>query len=485
MDRAALQTRQEVPLSFRTTLLGAALALLPGCGDLAAGELAATGKEYCDAASLSGALSQARPGDVVTVGKCEVSGSFEVPEGVTLTGLGQEESSILGDAASAAVKLAPGAVLSSLTIHSQAVAGVLATGAGTGNVTVHQVSVDAKLGIGLGAERLEQLLLTDVTLTGQVTPDTRGSFSVELTPAEATTHGLVLVDVAKADLTHVATNGWSGFGALLVGSGAAWTGGNASDNLGAGVVAIDGALVLDGVEISRTMKDKSGLPAFGALLASGALMTGQPPEGPTGVDATLTGVSVLDGEGIGVMYAGGSLLDATDVTATGNQFVGLMAVESSGITLTRGQYGGTRKVALPIGEAGADLEAGDGIQLLRSQEISFTDVTIAGNERGGLLVDIGELEVAAAGMSWANVAVSNNPAFGAICQGMVNGAMEVWGPGQAGGYVWDEGILRDSNSSSIDEGFMSPLVVLGVIDPNDMPSPVGVIEQGLSGLIGQ
>jgi hypothetical protein len=172
----------------------------------------------------------------------------------------------------------------------------------------------------------------------------------------------------------------SGFGALLVGSSTAWTGGDASDNLGTGVVAIDGTLTLDGVEIARTMQDKSGLPAFGALLASGALMTGQPPEGPTGVNATLTGLKVLDNEGIGVMYAGGSLLDATDVTATGNQVVGLMAVESSGITLTRGEYGGTRKVALPIGDGGGALEAGDGIQLLRSTAINFTD---GHRQRGG------------------------------------------------------------------------------------------------------
>jgi hypothetical protein len=57
---------------------------------------------------------------------------------------------------------------------------------------------------------------------------------------------------------------------------------------------------------------------------------------------------------------------------------------------------------------------------------------------------------------------------------------EVWGPGVVG---WDTGILR-SGAAAINDGLLvDPNDRVGLVDPNDMPSPTGVLKGGgLAGL---
>src|SRR5262245_7969194 len=68
-----------------------------------------------DGAGLTDALADAQAGDTVTVGACTVSGAFEVPAGVTLSGQGRGTSILQGPAGKAAVTLHPGGSATSLT----------------------------------------------------------------------------------------------------------------------------------------------------------------------------------------------------------------------------------------------------------------------------------------------------------------------------------------------------------------------------------
>src|SRR5262245_32027885 len=63
--------------------------------------LAGCGNGICSSSELTDALAMAEPGDVVTVGSCEVEGAFVVPAGVTIRGAGI--SSVLGSVEGGAV----------------------------------------------------------------------------------------------------------------------------------------------------------------------------------------------------------------------------------------------------------------------------------------------------------------------------------------------------------------------------------------------
>jgi hypothetical protein len=469
-------------------LLGAALALLPGCTgtDTAEGLNTGASTPACTAPAISDALSRARPGGTVQLGKCTVTGSFTVPAGVILAGAGAGQTVITAPAKQPAIVLKPGSTPSAvkdLGIKSAGTAGVLAQGTGTGKARVEGITVTATLGIGLGAEKLESFEMQKVTVTGPVTRSTKGSFSIASTPDKAATHGIVLWGVGAADLAEVTASGWTGYGALFIKSGTRWTGGAASDNLGVGVMIVDGQATLDGVTLSGTFQDKSGFPGFGGVFASAPLVTGTPDETAAGAAVTLINGTVHGNEGPGLLYGGGQSLEVESTEVDGNQFAGLLVAQSSGITVRSSTFGQTKTVALATSEPAGEIEGGDGVQLLGStQGIHFDDVQINTNSRGGLLVDIGDVELAQADMTWSNVSVSGNAVFGALCQGSnANGQKAVWGPGY-GTTPWDEGILRDDISMASDTQIVSPVDILGVVDPNVMPSPVSVVTGGLIAL---
>src|SRR5687768_16622505 len=88
---------------------------------------------HCDPVSLQEALSRATPGDTISIGACTVSGTFEVPAGVTLAGQSSTSSKIVGAPAQPALRLVPGSpatTLRNLTVESQGQLAIIARGAG-------------------------------------------------------------------------------------------------------------------------------------------------------------------------------------------------------------------------------------------------------------------------------------------------------------------------------------------------------------------
>jgi len=302
------------------------------------------------------------------------------------------------------------------------------------------------------------------------------------TPDITGTHGLVLWTVAGARLENVRSNGFIGFGALLMNTTTRWTRGGAADNSGVGIMAVDGDTTLDGVAVSGTHQVQQSVPAYGVLFVTKALMTDTPDE-MADVSAKLLDVDVSDNGGIGIMYAGGRSLLIEDSAASGNAFAGLLVAESSNATVRRTKISGTKELTLSVPGDGPGLIGGEGIQLMSAvHDILLEDVTLADNARGGFLVDLGATELAQTTQTWSNVSVTGNMAFGALCQGLYAGQLAVWGPGEPQNAPWDEGIVRDDVQEAVDAVFETPFDVIGIVDPNIMPTPITVVTDGLQAL---
>lgn len=478
-------------MSYRTTLLGTTLALIAGCSSSDVNtNLEPGGPEpetICTAKQLEAALAEAAPGSIVRAGACEIEGSFVVPADVTLVGEGIGITTIVGPESRPAIELAPGATLSDLAVISKGIAGVIARGDGAGDVRVASVSIQADVGIGFGAERLEYVELVDVTLAGPTRDFTElpPVPNAPPTPDVTGTHGLVLWTVAEARLENVRSNGFVGFGALLMNTATRWTRGGADNNAGVGIMAVDGETALEGVVVSRTYRAQISIPAYGVLFVSKALMTDTPDE-TADVSARLLGVDVSNNGGIGIMYAGGRSLLIEESAAAGNAFAGLLVAESSSVTVRKTSISGTKELTLSVAGGGPELIGGEGLQLMSAvHDILLEDVTLADNARGGLLVDLGATGLAETTQTWSNVSVTGNMAFGALCQGLYAGQLSVWGPGEPQSAPWDEGIVRDNTTEVGDAAFEIPFDVIGVVDPNFMPAPISVVTDGLQALTTQ
>ena len=113
------------------------------------------------------------------------------------------------------------------------------------------------------------------------------------------------------------------------------------------------------------------------------------------------------------------------------------------------------------------VEVGDGIQLVgTTQAVTLEDITLSGNARVGVLVDLdgGTMD----SFSMAGVSVDGvDDALGAIAQG---------GTLSAG---WDDGVTRQGATAANDAAFSDVLDVVSIVDPSDLPPAADLAAQGL------
>ncbi|HJL18917.1 MAG TPA: right-handed parallel beta-helix repeat-containing protein [Sandaracinaceae bacterium LLY-WYZ-13_1] len=478
----------------------AALALSTACG-----------ADPCDADAVRAALAAAAPGDVVEVGACRLTGSFVVPAGVTLEGRG--EASVLegGGLAGSPVQLEGGtepARLSSVRVETRGPAGVSIRGGGS--AVLEDVAVFATRGIGLGIDGVATTL-TRVRVEGPVTEANAGDArwirvagaplpgspgcpraSCECEPGDVdvdgetervcnadgrwatwtATYGIYATG-AELSLTDVEVAGLAAAGVVVAdGSSLDWRGGGIRDVIGVGLLVLGGDAAVEDATIERVVEGLRGVPSYGVIATEGANLDTRRVRLSNGarygllqLDATGTHDALtVEGHGDAGVWVGDSdafTLRGASVLAD-NGFAGIVVADSQHVSVEGARISGTRRVRRSVGMAG-DLEVGDGVHLSGSHDdVRLTDVVLEGNERVGLLADLGA--GAAADVTFDRVEVrASGGAFGALAgeRDVASGAITVGAP--AG---WDTGITRAGAAVTNDP------VASGAFDAVVIPGPV-------------
>jgi hypothetical protein len=460
-------------------LIAAATAHCGGSSTADDAALADGDAEHCDADALRATLAAAAPGAVVRVGACRVVGSFTVPAGVTLRGRGIGESTIEAAAPSPALRIAPGAPatrVSDLTVESRANSAVLVLPGG-GTAALDRVRVAAARGLGIAAQDVGRIELTDVALDGPVAAENESGHPQD--PAETAAYGLLLLRVRAAFLTGVTVRGFALFGALLIDSGVAWTGGGTPGNIGTGLAACRGQSILDHLDLDGALDGDRLMPAYGALFV-----------GDETAEAIVssTGLSVSGGADYGILHQHAAAVHR-DLDVSGNGGPGVIAhfcssLEIAGSSRLEGNRGaglvvaGTPRFAVAgteiastadlslVSSEGGTIVVGDGIHLLREPggTVAVRDVVLRNNDRVGLLVDLQGGTMDGTILSGVSVA-GTGTALGAAAQ---NGTIPA---------RWDDGIARDPTTAANDAAPHPPLPILR-IDPPSHPTGFDRIATG-------
>lgn len=447
----------------------------------------------CDEAGLTAALAAASEGDVVELGACRVDGTFEVPAGVTLRGI---EGAVLSsaDAEAPVLTLAAGARVEALRVESAARAGVVARGDGFAIVDV-EVEVERGIGIGLaGSGQLARVRVegpvtaenaTDATwvrvVAAPVSPGACPSADCECEPGETdpalgracdeegrwaswtAVFGVYLVG-GTVTLEDVEIRGFARFGLVADDASLTWSGGLVRDGIGVGVLARGGHATLLDVEVAGIVEGLRGIPSYSVIASEGArldtervrLVEGQR-FGLLTLEATGAheALSVEDHGDVGV-WVGQSDDFTLSGALLGNGFAGLVVASSAHVAITDARVEGTRTVRRSTSTFGAR-EVGDGVHLTDSlDDVTLTRVSLAANERVGLLVDLGAgagpvfdaVTVDAAGAALGAVAGTRDDARGVIVT-------------STGG--WDTGIER--TGAAIDNDLAPPAELDAIVAP--------------------
>lgn len=445
-------------------------------------------KPACDAADLTMQLSRALPHAVVYVGACEVTGSFTVPVGVTLTGV-DRATSIVHGTTGAALTLEVGdgvrTMVEDLTVRSDGAAAITVVGTGaattTSTVELDRVTVHATHGYGIGAQSVGTFTATDVALSGPIaTPAQAAALVAPISPSTTATHGLVLDDVPAATLTSVTTNGFAQFGALFLGTTTVqWHTGNASQNVGTGIMVDGATATLDTVDLLGTYAGPPPGTAYGAVVKNdGALSTlhvnASNNEGFALMQDRGTGdhesfiarsnafAAVWLEEGATSFHIHGA---GTDIG--GNGFAGIVGVVSSHVTIEDAHIYGTR-----MGTLGA-LNIGDGIHLSGAvDQVTLRNLRVENNARAEILVDAGDPTHVVSSLTFSGVTVNGTAMqLGCIDQnGMFSG-------------TWDAGVTRMGTTVANDLGFDGHhLDAVGVIGPMMLPNADAIATGGLAAI---
>jgi hypothetical protein len=437
-----------------------ALVSLAGCA----------GEGLCESDALTEALAGAIEGDEILLGECAIAGSFEVPAGAALRGLGADRSRLIGLAGARALTVSSGSTeVSDLGVESRGTAGIVATG--LEDVRLERVRVDLARGVGIAAENLDGFVLDDVTVEGPV---------VSANPSSTdATHGLVLVRVIGAVFTGVSVRGAAEVGVLSVESRLEWTGGEVARNRGLGLVVEDGTADLDQLRLAETFAGTlafawNGVFLDGALVETNALAVEESEgfgilhlDAPEANHVALTAAMNSDAA-IWVERTG-----AFDLSGTleGNGFAGLVAVDSSNLSLHDLEVKSTTMKVRILEALGGPIEVGDGIQLVRSSnQTSIARVTIADSGRVGLLFELGGAALSLGQLADVTITDASMSALGAIAQ---NGTIP------AG---WDQGVARSADLTARDQAAGAQPGV-GAIGPCERPAETDLGNRGLSVLV--
>jgi hypothetical protein len=442
---------------------------------LACVSLAACGPGgICDPASLEDELAAAEPGDTIELGECVIAGSFEVPAGVIVRGLGAG-ATIESASGSPALTLdaSSGSVtrFENLFIRNASHAALVAIGPGC--LELEDVHIDVETGIGIGAHGLECFRATRLEVYGIVTEANAPSFGMIASPGTASTYGLVLLTIAEVALTDVTTSGFAEGGiALRDAPEVALENVFVSGNRHAGLVARSSAIVWRGGGASDTWT--------GDLSSSAAVSI---------VDGSIESFDLViaDGQGSGIVGAGPSVhvhsrlsiremategialedgtLELHAATIENTTLAGIAIGDLTRVLVDEGTVvRGTRIGRVLVGKLGT-IDVGDGIQIARREivapdfDVHLEGVTLDENGRAGLLIE-------GAGASLEGVTLTDvtarasGAAFGVIAQNVAE-------PRPAS---WDAEVAREGTASTNDGGFTGELGVLQVQMPPQLPA---------------
>lgn len=471
-------------------LLWAAMA----CGDDAA--------ELCTVEALEEALWSAEAGDTVMVGACRIEGAFRIPDGVRVLGqVGSVVAIPLQDGADGVV-MSGEAVLESVAIESAGGSAVLVRNGGT----LRDVRIEAERGAAVavagGSVRFER-----VELIGPVSDPLDGrwvrveGFAVpgecaedcECVPGEVRNDAAEVCDAsgefvtfgavygifardAQLELVDVSIRQFALAGAVFEDSTVRWEGGGVSDGLGTGVLLRGGAGELIDVRVEAVGEGLRGTASYGVIAQSAELRSqrltvvggdryGVLLRGSTGTheDFVAEGngdVGLWISESIGVAVNGASRIED-------NAFSGVVVVDGEDVNLDGLRVAGTRSVLRTLGSPFGAREIGDGIHLQRSPGVTLRGLAVEGNERVGVLVELGpELP------AFADVRVDAVPGgFGAIAGSAAGGELTADAP-----EGWDTGITRGPEALARDAAIGTTVALIRVsAPPTAVEQALGVI----------
>lgn len=417
-----------------------------------------------EASRVSSALSASAPGDFVRI-TGPVSGSFTVPEGVTV--LGTERGVLEVPAGEVGLTLAGGpdpaqpTVVRDLRIVSSGKAGLVARG---GHLELDGVDVEVT-GAGVAA------LITDVAGLRASEMTLLGDQPQGIFRDRTESSGLVLVRVARAELERVDATAFGRANVALVESTVSWSEGSAT---GAGRIG----LTVHTSSVTLRDVDASGVRGLDALAA--VSITGDSDVTADGLEASLSanyGVVQFGGrarfarlrvranDGIGVVVQDATSAEL-EVLSERNFAAGLLAVDVARLRLEDSvlrEHARSEVVAGP-----GVVIFGDGAQIVRS----FSDLRLDGLEvdqsfRVGLLL-VAENQRLEANMFQDVRITGSDDQLGAIRLG-----------GEADP-DWDQDILRSPAVLANDAAQQGDLPFFDRLDPTPFTAfATSVAERGL------
>lgn len=441
--------------------------------------LLACGSDPCDAGEVRAQLAAARPGGVVRVGACRLTGPFLVPAGVSL--IGQGDASILEARSGTVVELEGGAntQLRAVRLESSGRAAIAVRGSGSASIEEVIIAVTRGIGIGiqgtttslarvriLGAVRSEnardprwlRVLGAGVPVAAcpgtdcECEPGAEDEASGRLCDAEGrwTTWTATLgIYAARAALTleDVEIGGLAQYGLIADDSEIEWILGEIHDVIGVGVLLRGGQASLTDVSIERVVQGLRGLASYDVIATDGAVLDSTRLHlfdgdryGLLVLNATgqHTSLEVQNHGDVGVWIGESEAFSIHGASVVrDNRFAGVVVSNSSHVLVEGAVVTGTRTIRRSMGAFG-QVEVGDGIHLSGSySNVRLVDLEIRGNERVGLLADIGD---GPADVMFQGVNVdATETALGAIAghRDTARGVLIVGAP--AG---WDTGIQR-------------------------------------------
>lgn len=440
----------------------------------------------CNADELSSTLFRAFEGDTVTVGACELSGSFTVPSGVTLEGA---SAVLVSDSDEPVLRVEPGAsppTVRGLTVRSSGDAAILIRG--TGEAVLEDLVVETSRGIGIGVEDVEALTLRNVTIDGLVTAEQAEELAADPDREEVATHGLALVRVVSASLVDVRADRFASTGVLAVSGEVDWSGGGTLGNRGTGVMVHGGIATLQNLELCGGITGQSPVPATSLAIEEGAVVTTED-------------LLVCESQGIGIFQEGSTSshvdLVARDNTHGGlwaqnnstvtiegsaselvdNGFVGAAFIDSGAVTLESALFARTVMSSSPF-ESHVDSEAGDGVQLVRpGGAIVLRDLRVEENARVGILYEQLPPSFGTQGPTLNNIHVTGEgDQLGVIFQSPDGDeAQQPWDA--------DEAIQRNGVIATNDAEFEGHLDMAESADQSEVPDTDDVEQDGLDALL--
>ena len=327
----------------------------PGCGE---GEVEAPEGVACDAVTsasgsadaLSSALAKARPGECVVLGEGTYAGAFALGPGVRLVAAEGASPVVQGSSADAPaldVAGAPGSRVQGITVSGSAGTGVRVRGA-TASLVDLEVKGSGGVGVAIACDGAECLAGEGVRMT-----------SVRLSGNE---RGL---DVRGARLRI--------------------EGGSIRESAGTSLTAGVGVLIAAGADVE----------AEGTVVE--ANQYGMVIDGESGTKAHLTDLEVLSNteRGVWAQRLSGTLenpallVDGDGTRMENNSLTALGVLESRGIIIVSGRFGGTTPVPI-VAEGGKTEQVGDGIGLFAGTgDARLEGVSATGSFRAQVLVDKG------------------------------------------------------------------------------------------------